>query len=180
MGRPDDNLNILCSSVVGKVPLDSFTMRKWVQIPVIEFYFVWQLVQSEYCFKFSVIYFANNRYYINLKVINRRHKFFTQYKVPRAIELADALVGSQTALQRQHGMLKSETYAFVIIDNQLYVTQVVLPKSSSVRFFEDFREPGTGPHQEKRFPMVACTCHTLPLIGCGGACTRELYPCSTL
>ena len=121
MGRPDDNPNILCSSVVGKVPPESFTMRKWVWIPVIEFYFVWQLVQSEYCFKFSVIYFANNCYYI--KVINRRHKFFTQYKVPRAIELADALVGSQTALQCQHGVLKSGTYAFVIVDNQLYVTQ---------------------------------------------------------
>ena len=35
-------------------------------------------------------------------------------------------------------------------------------------------------HQEKRFPMVARTCHTLPLIGCVGACTWESYPCSTL
>jgi hypothetical protein len=38
----------------------------------------------------------------------------------RAIELADALVGAQTALQPQHGMLKYGTYAFVIVENQLY------------------------------------------------------------
>jgi hypothetical protein len=58
-----------------------------------------------------------------MKVINRRRKFFVQYNAPRAIELADALVGSQTALQRQHGVLKSGTYAFVIVENQLYVAQ---------------------------------------------------------
>ena len=28
MGRPDDNLNMLCSSVVGKVPPEGFIMRK--------------------------------------------------------------------------------------------------------------------------------------------------------
>jgi hypothetical protein len=40
-----------------------------------------------------------------------------------ATELADALVGSQTALQHQHGVLKSGTYAFVIVENQLYVAR---------------------------------------------------------
>lgn len=71
--------------------------------------------------------FASQRFVllisVTLKVINRRRKFFTQYKVPKAIELADALVGSQTALQRQHGLLKSGTYAFVIVENQLYVAR---------------------------------------------------------
>jgi hypothetical protein len=67
-----------------------------------------------------VISLANIHY---IKVINRRRKFFTQYNAPRAVELADALVGAQTALQRQHGVLKSGMYAFVIVENQLYVAQ---------------------------------------------------------
>jgi hypothetical protein len=58
-----------------------------------------------------------------IKVINRRRKFFIQHNAPRAIELADGLVGAQTAFQRQHGVLKSGMYAFVIVDNQLYVAQ---------------------------------------------------------
>lgn len=76
-----------------------------------------------------MIYFDIIHY---LKVINRRRKFFTQYKVPRAIELADALVGSQTALQPQHGVLKSGTFAFVILENQLYVARGMKIRISSL------------------------------------------------
>ena len=67
-----------------------------------------------------VISFSNIHH---IKVINRRRKFFTQYNAPRAIELADALVGAQTALQRQHSVLKSGMYGFVMVDDRLYVAQ---------------------------------------------------------
>ena len=78
-------------------------------------------MQSGCCF--PEILFANICY---IKVINRQRKFFTQYNALRAIELADALVGAQMALQCQHGVLKSGTYAFVIAKNQLYVVQGIL------------------------------------------------------
>ena len=53
------------------------------------------------------------------------------------MELADALVGSQTALQPQHGVLKSGTFAFVILENQLYVTQGMKIRISSLTQFVD-------------------------------------------
>ena len=56
-------------------------------------------------------------------MINRRRKFFTQYSAPRAVELADALVGAQTTLQHQHRMLNSGMYAFVVVDDRLYVAR---------------------------------------------------------
>jgi hypothetical protein len=62
-------------------------------------------------------------WYLSHKVINRQRKLFTQYNTPQVIELADALVGAQTAFWPQHCVLKSGMYAFVIVDDQLYVAQ---------------------------------------------------------
>ena len=48
MRRPDDSPNILCSSVVGRALLESFTMRIRVQIPVINFFFFFAYSKLEH------------------------------------------------------------------------------------------------------------------------------------
>jgi len=93
--------------------LETQQMLSWqlVNIP-------WWWVGSQWWF--PVILFVDIH---SIKVINRWHKFFAQYNALRAIELADTLVGAQTELQHRHCALKSGMYAFVIVDNWLYIMQ---------------------------------------------------------